>query len=53
VGEILTFKCFLLLKIQINSKNPGFGKEKSVEDVVTLGPPAQATLVTTMVRASL
>jgi hypothetical protein len=25
-------------------KNPGFGKEKSVEDVVTLGPRAQATL---------
>jgi hypothetical protein len=33
------------LKIQINSKKPGFGKEKSVEDVVTLGPTAQATLV--------
>jgi hypothetical protein len=29
----------LSLKIQINSKKPGFGKEKSVEDVVTpLGP---------------
>jgi hypothetical protein len=26
-------------------KKPGFGKEKSVEDVVTLGPMAQATLV--------
>jgi hypothetical protein len=28
-------------------------KEKSVEDMVTLGPLAQVTLVTTMVRASL
>jgi hypothetical protein len=27
------------------SKKPGFWKEKSVEDVVTLGPTAQATLV--------
>ncbi len=26
-------------------QKPGFGKEKSVEDVVTLGPTAQATLV--------
>ncbi len=26
-------------------QKPGFWKEKSVEDVVTLGPPAQATLV--------
>jgi hypothetical protein len=33
------------LKIQINSKKPGFGKEKSVEDVVRLGSTAQATLV--------
>ncbi len=24
---------------------PGFGRKKSVEDVVTLGPKAQATLV--------
>jgi hypothetical protein len=42
--EILIFKWFLLLKIQINSKNR-FWKEKSVEDVATLGPTAQATLV--------
>jgi hypothetical protein len=41
----LILKWFLPLKIQINSKKPGFGKEKSVEDVVTLGPMAQATLV--------
>jgi hypothetical protein len=27
----------LTLKIQINSQKPGFGKEKSVENVVTLG----------------
>ncbi len=32
------------LKIQINSKKPGFGR-KSVEDVVTLGPTAHATLI--------
>jgi len=34
--EILILKWFLPLKIQINSKKPGFGKEKSVENVVTL-----------------
>ncbi len=28
--------------IQIHFKKPGFGKEKSVEDVVTLGPMAQS-----------
>ncbi len=44
--EILIFLSdFLLLKIQINSKKLGFEKEKSVEDVVTLGPKAHATLV--------
>jgi hypothetical protein len=42
--EILIFKLFLPL-IQINSKKPGFGRQKSVEDMVTLGPRAQATLV--------
>jgi hypothetical protein len=42
--ETLIFKWFLLLKIQINSKNR-FWKEKSVEDVATLGQTAQATLV--------
>jgi len=45
VGDILIFKPLLLLRIQINSKKPGFGREKSFEDVVTLGPTAQATLV--------
>jgi hypothetical protein len=37
-----------LLKIQIKfQKKPGFGKEKKsvVEDVATLGPMAQATLL--------
>jgi hypothetical protein len=43
--EILSLKWFLPLKIQINSKKSGFWKEKSVEDVLTLGPMAQATLV--------
>jgi len=33
------------LKIQINSPKTRFWKEKSVQDLVTLGPPAQATLV--------
>jgi hypothetical protein len=32
-------------KIQINSKKPGFARKKSVEDAVTHGPMAQATLV--------
>jgi len=45
--KILIFKWFLLLKIQINSQKPGFRKEKSVEDMVTLGPTPQATLVCT------
>jgi hypothetical protein len=37
----------LPLKIQINSKKPGFGRKKSVEDVdkFILGPMAQTTLV--------
>jgi len=38
VGEILILKWFLQLKIPINS-------QKSVEDLVTLGPTAQFTLV--------
>jgi len=42
--EILILKSFLL-KIEINSQKTRFWKEKSVEDVVTLGPTAQATLV--------
>ncbi len=33
------------MKTQINSKKPGFGKEKLIEDMVTFGPKAQATLV--------
>ncbi len=45
MSQIMIFKWFLPLKIQINSKKPRFWKEKSVEDVVTLGPTAQATLV--------
>jgi len=48
--EILILEWFLPLKIQINSKKPGF--EKSVEDVVTLGPMAQATLVNIILSAS-
>jgi hypothetical protein len=43
--EILIFRRFLPLKIQINFKKPGFGRKKLVEDMVTLGPTAQATLV--------
>jgi hypothetical protein len=38
-------KWFLLLKIQINSQKTRFWKEKSVEDVLTLGLRAQPTLV--------
>jgi len=44
VGDI-DLKIFFPLKIQINSKKTRFWKEKIVEDVVTLGPMAQATLV--------
>ncbi len=43
--EILIFKWFMLLKIQINPQKTRFWKEKIVEDVVTLGSMAQATLV--------
>jgi hypothetical protein len=38
--ENLIFKWFLPLKIQINSQKTRFWKEKSVEDMVTLGPMA-------------
>jgi hypothetical protein len=41
--EILILKWFLLPKIQMNSKKPGFGRKNSVEGVVTLGPSAQAS----------
>ncbi len=44
--EILICNGFLPLKTQINSKKPGFGRKKSVEDnAITLGPTARATLV--------
>jgi hypothetical protein len=44
--EMLIFNWFVLLKIQINSKKTRFfGRKNSVEDVVTLGPMAQAKLV--------
>ncbi len=45
MSEILILKWFLSLKIQINSKKTRFWKEKSVENVVILGPMAEATLV--------
>jgi hypothetical protein len=43
--EMLIFKWFLPLKIQINSQKSRFWNKKLVEDVVTFGPMAQATLV--------
>jgi hypothetical protein len=44
--EILIVKWFLPLKIQINSKKPGFGREKSVENVVTLeGLPFNSSII--------
>jgi hypothetical protein len=43
--EILIFKWFLLLKFSNKFPKNRFWKEKSVEDAVTLGPMAQATLV--------
>jgi hypothetical protein len=45
VWEILIFKWFLPLKFFLNSKKTRFWTEKSVEDVVILGPMAEATLV--------
>ncbi len=42
--EIMIFKQFMLLKIHKFQKTK-FWKEKSLEDVVTLGPMAQATLL--------
>jgi hypothetical protein len=35
---------FCCWKFQINSKKPGFGRKEGVEDMVTLGSMAQATL---------
>jgi hypothetical protein len=44
--EILIFKRFLSLKIQINSKKPRFWKEKSVENVLTLeGLPFNSNMI--------
>ncbi len=43
--EILILKWFLLLEIQINSQKTDFGRKNQFEDLVTLGPMAQATLV--------
>jgi hypothetical protein len=43
--RFLFLKRFLPLKIQINFQKTRFWKEISVEDVLTLGPTAQATLV--------
>ncbi len=43
--EILIWKWSPLLKIQIVSQKTRFWKEKSIKDVVTFGPMAQATLV--------
>jgi hypothetical protein len=43
--EILIFKWFMPLKIQINPQKARFWKENLVEDVVTLGSMTQATLV--------
>ncbi len=43
--EILIFKRFLSLKIQINSQKTRLWKEKSVEKMITLGQMTQAKLV--------
>jgi len=43
--EILFFEWFLLLKIPINSKKPGFGRKNQLRTWLTLEPMAQATLV--------
>jgi hypothetical protein len=43
--EILIFKWFLQLKNSNKFQKTKFWKEKSVGDMVTLGPTAQATLV--------
>jgi hypothetical protein len=43
--QMLIFKSFLSLKISNKFQKTRFWKEKSVEDVVTLGPTAQAMLV--------
>jgi hypothetical protein len=43
--EILSFKCFLPPENSNKSQKNRFWKEKSVEDMVTFGPIAHATLV--------
>jgi hypothetical protein len=45
--EILIFKWFLLMKIQLNSKTPGFDRKNQLRNVITLEPMAQATLICT------
>ncbi len=42
--EVLKFNWFFALENSNKFQKARFWKEKSVEDVVTLGPPAQATL---------
>ncbi len=44
MGDIDFKVIFLQLKIQNKIQKTRFWKEKSVEDVVTLGPTAKATL---------
>jgi hypothetical protein len=44
MGDI-DLKVISASEIQINSKKTRFWKEKSIENMVTLGPTAQATLV--------
>jgi hypothetical protein len=42
--EILIFKQFLPLKIQLNSKTPGFERKNQLRNVITLEPMAHSTL---------
>jgi hypothetical protein len=42
--EILIFKWFLPLKIQLNSKTPGFERKNQLRNVITLEPMAHSTL---------
>ncbi len=42
MGEILIFK---VISISNKFQEPTFWKEKSVEDMITFGPTAQAALV--------
>jgi hypothetical protein len=45
VWEILTFKVISATENSNKFQKTKFCKEKSIEDVLTLGPTAQATLV--------